>query len=116
MAQKLTVDDYIAKLDQGWQADLCRRLREIILESAPDVEEQIKWGTPHYTINGQYVCLFFGAKKWVNFTIFNRDRIEAPANLFEVTEYPTRGTLKIKEGTEPDFALLARLIKQSAAV
>lgn len=115
MAPKPTVDDYIAKLGQGWQADLCRRLREVILASVPDVEEQIKWGAPHYMRGGQYVCLFIAAKKWVNFTIFNLDRIAAPANLFEVSDDQNRGILKIKDGAEPDFALLAQLVKQSAA-
>lgn len=75
----------------------------------------MKWGTPHYTVDGEYVCLYFAAKKWVNFTIFNRDRLEAPEGLFEVTDYPDRGTLKIKEGTEPDIELLARLVRQSAS-
>lgn len=115
MAPKPTVDDYIAKLGEGWQADVCRRLREVILKAVPDVEEQIKFGTPHYTRKGEYVCLYFAAKKWVNITIFNRDRLDAPANLFEVTEYPDRGTLKIKEGAELDLTLLERLVKQSAA-
>lgn len=113
-AKKATVDEYIAKLGDGWQADVCRNLRKLIHREVPGVDEQVKWGSPHYTVGKEYVCLFFAAKKWVNFTLFNRDRFEAPDGLFEVTDYPDRGTLKIKEGATPDYELLARLVRESA--
>lgn len=45
------VDAYIARSAEFAQPIL-RRLREIIHEACPNVEETIKWGVPHYMYQG----------------------------------------------------------------
>lgn len=48
---KKTVVDYIGGLDE-WQSDIVSELRKIILETAPEVEEVMKWAQPVYESNG----------------------------------------------------------------
>lgn len=45
------VDDYIAK-QKSPQKEICRKLRQIILEALPEIQEEIKLGVPWY--EGKY--------------------------------------------------------------
>jgi uncharacterized protein YdeI (YjbR/CyaY-like superfamily) len=60
MKRHKTVDDYIknAKL---WQDELMR-LREVLQET--DLTEDVKWGMPCYTYNGQNVVALSGFKSY----------------------------------------------------
>ena len=55
MAEK-TVDNYIAQLNDD-QAEIVAKVREIILEAAPDADESIKWAQPVYEINGPFAYI-----------------------------------------------------------
>ena len=108
------VIEYINQIKQSWQAPVCTKLREVILNSIPEVTERLQYGKAHFLKNGKYACVFGAAKGWISFTLFNATRLEAPNGLFEPTENPERKTIKIKEGQVLDYALLAKLIKQAA--
>ena len=60
-----TVDQYVSGL-KGWQADVGRQLRKIILGAAPELRESIKWAEPVYESNGP-VCHFKAHKNHVTF-------------------------------------------------
>lgn len=110
------VTDYIQKIDKEWQVQTCNRVRQLVHQSIPAVEEQVKYRQAFYTMNGKQVCVFFPAKDWVNVTIFHASSLEAPEGLFEPTDHPDRKTIKIKEHKELDDDVLASLFKQAAAV
>lgn len=55
MAEK-TVDNYIAQLKDD-QAEIVAKVRELILEAAPDADESIKWAQPVYEINGPFAYI-----------------------------------------------------------
>jgi hypothetical protein len=56
------IDAYVRK--QGLpQREICQRLRELILKTAPDVKEEMKWGVPTY---GDGKCYFVALKDHVN--------------------------------------------------
>lgn len=78
-----TVTEYIGELE-GWQADVAARVREIILEAAPDAQETIKWAQPVYEINGpfSYIKAF---KNSVNFGFWRGGEIDDPHNLLQGT-------------------------------
>jgi hypothetical protein len=80
MAAK-TVDEYINGLE-GWKADAVTRVREIVLQSAPDARESIKWAQPVYEINGpfSYIKAF---KNSVNFGFWRGVEIDDQANLLQ---------------------------------
>lgn len=104
---------YINKIDQKWQAEVCTRLDQIIHRSIPDVQERIQYGKPHYLKNGKYACVLGTAKGWVSFTIFNAESLEAPEGFFEPGD-PNRKTIKIRQGQEVDYDLLAKFVQQAA--
>lgn len=109
------VTDYIDQISQGWQADVCRQIRQLVFEAIPDVEEKLQYGKPHYKKNGKYACVLGTAKGWVSFTIFNAQALQTPAGLFESSENGDRKTIKIREGQTVDTDLLAGLVTQAAS-
>jgi hypothetical protein len=109
------VTDYIAKLNQNWQADVCTRIRQIVHQSVPDVQERIQYGKPHYLKNGKYAGVLGPAKDWVSFTLFNAGALEAPEGFFEPSDTAERKTVKIRQGQAVDYDLLAALVQQAAS-
>jgi len=108
------VTQYIDKIEQNWQADTCRRLRETILQSVPGVEESLQYGKPHYKQGGKFISTYNTAKAWVSFTLFNAGALDAPDGLFEPGDNPDRRTIKILEGRNTDYIFLAKLLQQAA--
>lgn len=109
------VTEYMQKINQQWQAEICTRIRQVIHQSIPAVEERIQYGKPHFLKNGKYACVLGTAKGWVNLTIFNAKTLEAPEGFFEPGGSPDRKTIKIREGQDVDYDLLAGLIQQAAS-
>lgn len=64
MAEK-TVGEYVAGLE-GWKAEVVSRVRQIVLEAAPEATESIKWAQPVYETNGP-ICYVKAFKNAVNF-------------------------------------------------
>ncbi|HEY8600584.1 MAG TPA: DUF1801 domain-containing protein [Thermomicrobiales bacterium] len=106
------VTAYIDKITQGWQVPICTRIRELIHQAVPDVEERIQYGKPHFLQGGKYAFVLAPAKGWVSFTIFNATTLEAPAGYFEQGP-PERKTIKLRAGQEVDYAFLSTLIQQA---
>jgi len=108
------VTDYIDAIKVDWQAEVCRQLRQIIHDAAPDVTERLQYGKPHFLKNGKYACVLGTAKGWVSFTIFNAATLEAPDGFFEPGP-PERKTVKIRDGQAIDPALLTPMVQQASA-
>ena len=51
-----TVDEYVQALEEGAGA-LMSQLRQLIASAAPEAEESLKWGMPHYDQNGDLLYL-----------------------------------------------------------
>src|SRR5947209_224162 len=66
------VTQYIEKIDQKWQADVCKHLRETVLQSIPGVEELLQYGKPHYKKDGKFISTYNTAKAWVSFTLLTQ--------------------------------------------
>lgn len=105
MAAK-TVDEYISGLE-GWKADVVARVREIILEAAPDAKESIKWAQPVYENNGpfSYIKAF---KNSVNFGFWRGVDIDDSHNLLQGTgdkmrHFKLTGLEDIKEEIFSDY-------------
>jgi hypothetical protein len=111
MNQEVTA--FIQKISYEWQAEACNRIREIVHQSIPDVAERIQYGKPHFLKNGKYAGVLGTAKAWVSFTIFNAETLEAPNGFFEPGG-TDRKTIKILQGQEVDYDLLAKLVQQAA--
>jgi hypothetical protein len=48
------IDDYLKK-QRSTQREICLRLRGIILETLPGIEEEMKWGVPTYAKGKFYI-------------------------------------------------------------
>jgi hypothetical protein len=94
--------------------DTCTHLRKIVFQSAPGVEELLQYGKPHYKKDGKFVCTYNTAKAWVSFTLFNAGSLEVPDGFFEPGNNPDRKTVKITEGQNTDYNLLAKLLQHAS--
>jgi hypothetical protein len=64
------VDDYLASLP-AWQARLAQRVRELVHEADPEVEETIKrTRLPYFVLQGN-ICAFLGTKDHLNVFIYD---------------------------------------------
>ena len=109
------VTAYINKIEQPWQAEISAKIRQIVHESVPEVEERIQYGKPHFLKKGKYAGVLGTAKGWVSYTIFNAQSLETPDGLFESSEKGDRKTIKIKQGQVVDYDMLARLVREAAS-
>ncbi len=109
------ITDYISKLAQPWQAEVCNRVRQLIHEAVPEVTERLQYGKPHFLKGKTYAGVLGPAKGWVSFTIFNAEALQPPEGLFESSETGDRKTIKIREGQAVDYEMLKKLIQQAAS-
>lgn len=63
-------------------------------------------------------CLYRSSLCFLNlvlsFILFNAASLEAPEGLFEPGDNPDRRTIKIREGQNTDYNLLAKLLQQAS--
>lgn len=56
------IDDYISKA-QDFAKPILKHLRSTVHEACPDVEETIKWGSPHFMFEGKILCAMASFKQ-----------------------------------------------------
>jgi hypothetical protein len=77
-SQKIT--EYIQK-NPDWKGNLIHQIRELILKTEPNIEEEWKWNNPVWSINGM-VCSIGTFKKHISLTFFKGADLEKETNLF----------------------------------
>ena len=95
-----------------WQKTLSMRLRELVHESIPGVEERIQYKKPHFLKNGKYVAVISPSKAAIAFMIMNTLGMDIPQD-FEGPE--ERKCIKIRQGDSPDYELLSKLLIQASS-
>ena len=73
MAKDARVDEYIGKAADFAQPIL-QHLRALVHRALPDADETIKWGMPHFTVNGKNVAGIAGFKAHCAFVIHGDGR------------------------------------------
>ena len=104
------VEIYIEK-QKSPQKEICIKLREIIVNTFPDIEEEMKWGVPSYG-NGKYY--FVALKNHVNLGFSLKGLSKEEIALFEGSGKTMRH-IKIDSLTTIDdkkIVELLRLIKE----
>jgi len=109
MAEK-TVDAYIAGLE-GWKAEVASKVRQIVLEAAPDAVESIKWAQPVYETNGPF-CYMKAFKNSINLGFWRGVELEDPTGLLQGTGEKMRH-VKLAGIDDVDEAALAALVRQA---
>lgn len=116
MADKArTVEECIENLPSDIQ-NIVIALRKIILESSPELTEELKWSMPNYSYNG-LVCYIQAAKQHVNLGFFNGIDLQEkdPEKLLQGTAKRMRH-IKIKQMEEIQPEAYASLIQEAVAL
>ena len=109
MAEK-TVDAYIAGLE-GWKGQVASKVRQIVLEAAPDAVESIKWAQPVYETNGPF-CYMKAFKNSVNLGFWRGVELEDPKGLLQGTGEKMRH-VKLAGIDDADEVALAGFVRQA---
>jgi hypothetical protein len=110
------IDDRIAELGD-WRGVTLARLRGLIREAVPDVEEGWKWrGVPTWERNG-IICTGETYKAVVKLTFAKGAAVEDPAGLFNSSlEGNTRRAIDVREGETLDATAFTALVRAAAAL
>lgn len=106
-----TIDAHLAAM-KDWRGDTLRRVRALIREALPDVEEDIKWGdVPVWSLHGM-LCTGESYKKAVKLTFAHGAALSDPTKLFNASlEGKTRRAIDIAEGAVLDAAAFQALMR-----
>jgi hypothetical protein len=99
-----------------WRGETLARLRQLIHDADPDVEEEWKWmGTPVWSHDGG-ICTGESYKQVVKLTFFRGASIKDPKKLFNSSlEGNTRRAIDLREGEKIDEAAFRQLIRAAVA-
>lgn len=107
------VDEYIFKM-ADFAKPILTHLRQIIFETCPDVEEDIKWGIPHYSYKGDHLVMMAGFKQHCSFSLFKAELMKDKMIRESVKAGKKFGYLdKVKDMSGlPDKKVLVAYIKE----
>lgn len=99
-----------------WRGETLARIRQLIHEADPQIEEAVKWrGTPVWEHDGG-VCTGESYKAVVKLTFFRGAALPDPKKLFNASlEGGTRRAIDIREGEKLDEAAFKALIRAAVA-
>lgn len=100
------VDEYINK-QKSPQKEICQKLRRLIFDKFPKIEEEMKWGVPAYG-NGKYYIV--ALKDHVNLGFSLKGLTKEDATLFDGGG-KTMKHLEITSPTEIDRERIVKLLK-----
>lgn len=111
------VDAYIAK-SEGFAKPILEHLRKIIHETCPDVEEDVKWGTTHYSYKGDYLCMMGSFKHHCSFSLYKAELMKDKKIVESVQAGKKFGYMdKLKSVADlPSDKVLVSLLKEAMAL
>ena len=105
----------------GWRGDTLAKVRQLIHDADPDVEEEWKWekpssgGVPVWSHDGG-ICTGESYKEVVKLTFFKGASLPDPKKLFNSSlEGKTRRAIDIREGEKINEPAFKALIKAAVA-
>ena len=108
------ITDQIAQLGD-WRGKTLARLRKLILEAAPEVTEEWKWGTAVWTHKG-LVCAAGAFKDHVKLNFFKGASLEDPERLFNAgLDAKATRAIDFAEGEKIDTNALKALVRAAVA-
>lgn len=109
------IDQRIAEL-ADWRGATLARMRALILEAVPDMQEEWKWmGTPVWSHHGN-VCTGEHYKAVVKLTFAQGAALKDPKKLFNASlEGNVRRAIDIHEGEEINATAFKALVREAAA-
>jgi len=110
------IDRRIAELGD-WRGETLARMRALIHQADPDVEETWKWkGTPVWEHDG-VICTGESYKDKVKLTFAKGASLDDPAGLFNSSlDGNVRRAIDIPEGVEIDAGAFTELVRDAVAL
>ena len=116
------IDAKLAALGD-WRGEVLSRMRALIREADPDIEEAVKWrkpsnpsGVPVWEHAG-IVCTGETYKEYVKLTFTNGAALEDPKKLFNASlTGGTRRAIDIREGQAVDEPAFKALVQEAVAL
>ncbi len=109
-------DDVTQYIDKTapWQIDVCGKLRAMIHETLPAVEEQLQYGKPHFLKNGQFAAVIAVSRarspSWGSTPrTFRWSRASPGSGQGE------RKVVDIEEGQDVDYTRIADILEKTTA-
>jgi len=111
------VDEYIATSAE-FAKPILHYLRQIIHDTCPEVEEDIKWGTPHYSYKGDHLCMMAGFKNHCSFSLYKAELMKDKAIQDSVKAGKKFGFMdKVKNLSElPSRKILVAYLKEAMEI
>ena len=99
-----------------WRGETLARVRRLVHEADPDIQEEWKWrGTPVWSHDGG-VCTGESYREVVKLTFHRGASLQDPKKLFNSSlEGNTRRAIDIREGEAIDEAAFKRLVRAAVA-
>lgn len=109
------ISERIAELG-GWRGETLARMRALIREADPDVQEEWKWmGTPVWSHDG-ILCTGESYKHVVKLTFARGASLKDPAQLFNSSlDGNVRRAIDIREGAPVDAGAFKALVREAVA-
>ena len=108
------IDERIHEL-AGWRGETLARMRALILEADPGINEQWKWAVPVWSHDG-IVCTGEAYKSVVKLTFARGASVPDPSRLFNSSlQGNTRRAIDIHEGDNVDAAAFKALVWAAVA-
>src|SRR5882757_7069561 len=111
------VDAYISK-SADFAKPILSYLRELIHDTCPDVQEEIKWGIPHFDYKGDPICILAAYKQHCSFSLFKAELMNDAKIKESVKAGKKMGYMdKVKSLSDlPSKKVLAAYIKEAMAL
>jgi len=108
------ITNQIAELTD-WRGQMLARLRKLILEAAPDIIEEWKWGTAVWSHQGNVVAI--GAfKDHIKLNFFQGASLKDPHGLFNAgLDAKATRAIDLQEGDKINEAALKELVHAAVA-
>jgi hypothetical protein len=114
MSASQHIDNFIRELTD-WRGKMIARLRKLILEEAPELTEEWKWGVPVWSHKGNVVAAGI-FKDHVKLNFFKGASLNDPQGLFNAgLEAKATRAIDIAEADEIDEAALRDLVRTAVA-
>ncbi len=109
------VDDYINALPE-WQQRICRRVRDLVHASDPEVVETIKrTRQPYFVLDGN-ICALLAARDHVNVFLYDGGIVPDPDGIITAGhDNKTARTVAFRDGDPINVVALTRMFKQIIA-
>ncbi len=99
-----------------WRGEMLAHLRRLILEAAPGINEEWKWGTAVWSRDG-LICSAGAFKDHVKLNFFKGASLEDPKSLFNAgQEAKATRAIDYSEGDAVDEMALQDLVRAAAAL